>query len=196
VETSTAVVAAAATSKLHQPKAHPLKRVGFLVSHDHTPMPSPPDCPFCGKLADPDGWPAGDVVWRFPHAVAVLGPWQFFTGYCVLVSRAHATELSHLGPDRPAFLAEMATLAEAIGACFRPHKLNYELLGNLVPHLHWHLFPRSAADPERLRPVWFALDRAEVDPAEKVRLETGDVPRAEAVARLRTWLQANGAAGE
>lgn len=156
-------------------------------------MSPPPDCPFCRKLADPHGWAAGEVVWHFPHSVAVLGPWQFFTGYCVLVARAHATELSQLGPDRAAFLGEMATLAEAIEGCFRPHKLNYELLGNLVPHLHWHVFPRSAADPDRLRPVWVTLDRADTDPAEKTRLETGTVPPAEAVSRLREWLRTNGA---
>jgi diadenosine tetraphosphate (Ap4A) HIT family hydrolase len=154
------------------------------------------DCPFCRKLADPEGWPAADVVWNFPHSVAVLGPWQFFTGYCVLVSRAHATELSQLGPDRPAFLAEMATLAEAIEACFRPHKLNYELLGNLVPHLHWHLFPRSAADPDRLRPVWFALDRVETDPAEKARLEADPILRAAIAAQLTDRLRTNRAPGE
>jgi diadenosine tetraphosphate (Ap4A) HIT family hydrolase len=156
-------------------------------------MDRDPDCPFCRKLAAPDGWLAADVVWTFPHSVAVLGPWQFYTGYCVLVSRQHATELSHLAPARLAFLSEMALLAEAIERCFKPHKLNYELLGNQVPHLHWHLFPRSATDPDRLRPVWFALDRAERDPAEKRWLETGDVPREEAAGRLRDWLMANGA---
>jgi diadenosine tetraphosphate (Ap4A) HIT family hydrolase len=154
-------------------------------------MTPAPDCPFCLKLADPRGWPTSDVVWQFPQSVAVLGPWQFYTGYCVLVSRTHATELAHLGRTRPTFLKEMAILAEAIEACFRPHKLNYELLGNQVPHLHWHLFPRSAADPDRLRPVWFALDRAESDPAEKARLETGTVPRTEISARLREWLRNN-----
>src|SRR5947207_3367784 len=147
------------------------------------------DCPFCRRLADPTGWPPEDVVWNFPHSVALLGSWQFFTGYCVLVFREHATELSQLGPHRPVFLDEMARLAEAIEACFRPHKLNYELLGNQVPHLHWHLFPRSAADPDRLRPVWFALEKADADPAEKARLETGAVPRTDAAARLRDWLR-------
>ena len=151
------------------------------------------DCPFCQKLSAPDSWPAADVVWGFPHSVAVLGPWQFFTGYCVLVSREHATELNQLGPNRGAFLEEMATLAQAIEECFHPHKLNYELLGNQVPHLHWHLFPRSADDPDRLRPVWFALEKADADAAEKRRLETGTVPRSEAIARLREWLKVNGA---
>jgi diadenosine tetraphosphate (Ap4A) HIT family hydrolase len=154
-------------------------------------MAADPDCPFCRKLADPHGWPAGDVVWRFPHSAAVLGPCQFYTGYCVLVSNAHATELSHLGTIRAAFLDEMATLAEAIEAVFRPHKLNYELLGNQVPHLHWHLFPRSADDPDRLRPVWFALERAETDPAEKARLETGPAHRTMIAGRLRERLRAD-----
>jgi diadenosine tetraphosphate (Ap4A) HIT family hydrolase len=151
------------------------------------------NCPFCQKLAAPDGWPAADVVWNFPHSLAVLGPWQVYSGYCLLVSREHATELSQLGQHRAAFLDEMATLAAAIEGCFRPHKLNYELLGNQVPHLHWHLFPRHPDDPDRLRPVWFALAAADADPAEKRRLETGTIPRAECVMRLRNWLQASGA---
>jgi diadenosine tetraphosphate (Ap4A) HIT family hydrolase len=156
-------------------------------------MAHDPNCPFCKKLSAADGWPAGDVVWQFPHSIAVLGPWQFYTGYCLLIAREHATELSQLGPNRAAFLDEMAVLAEAIEACFKPLKLNYELLGNQVPHLHWHLFPRSADDPDRLRPVWFALDKDDTDPTEKRRLETGQVPRAQAVALLREWLTTNGA---
>lgn len=156
-------------------------------------MARDPNCPFCQKLAAPDGWAEGDVVWRFPHSVAVIGPWQRYTGYCVLVSREHATELSQLSANRGAFLAEMALLAEAIENCFRPHKLNYELLGNQVPHLHWHIFPRSADDPECLQPVWFALERAKTDAAEKASLETGTVPPAEVRSRLHNWLATHGA---
>ncbi len=37
----------------------------------------------------------------------------------------------------------------------------------------------------------FALEEADADPAEKRRLETGPVPRAEAVSKLRDWLTAN-----
>lgn len=152
------------------------------------------NCPLCKAVADPGRSWGPNLVWRFPHSFAVLGPWQFYTGYCMLVSRDHASELSQLGSHRAAFLDEMATLAAAIEACFRPHKMNYELLGNLVPHLHWHLFPRSADDPDRLRPVWFALEKADTDPAEKTRLQTGTVPRIDAVTQLREWLATHGAA--
>jgi diadenosine tetraphosphate (Ap4A) HIT family hydrolase len=33
-------------------------------------------------------------------------------------------------------------------------KLNYELLGNPHPHLHWHIFPRYADDPMPNKPIW------------------------------------------
>jgi diadenosine tetraphosphate (Ap4A) HIT family hydrolase len=156
-------------------------------------MPTDANCPLCQRIADLDRNPGPGLVWRFPHSTATLGPWQFYTGYCVLVSREHATELSQLGANRAAFLEEMSILAAGIEACFHPHKLNYELLGNLVPHLHWHLFPRSADDQEKLRPVWFATERAEKDASEKARLQSGTVPRPECVARLQGWLLANGA---
>jgi diadenosine tetraphosphate (Ap4A) HIT family hydrolase len=156
-------------------------------------MPHDPNCPLCQAVADLNQADRSVLVWHFPHSVAHLGPWQFYTGYCMLVSREHATELSQLGPHRAAFLEEMALLARAIEECFRPHKLNYELLGNLVPHLHWHIFPRSADDPERLLPVWIPLERAKTDPAEKQRLTTGTVPPGEVRARLREWLKEHGA---
>lgn len=145
-----------------------------------------PECPFCCKLSASDALPADELVWQFPHGIALLGPWQFYHGYCLLVSRRHATELSQLSDtERAAHLGEMCLLAQAIEKAFAPHKLNYELLGNQVPHLHWHLFPRTTDDPDRLKPVWLALDRAERDPAERQRLQLGPLGRAETVARLR-----------
>ncbi|HEV3384455.1 MAG TPA: HIT family protein [Gemmata sp.] len=147
------------------------------------------NCPFCKAISNPQAAWGENLIWRFPHSFAVLGPWQHFTGYCMLISREHASELSQLGANRTAFLEEMAWLAEAIENCFHPHKLNYELLGNQVPHLHWHLFPRSADDPDRLRPVWFALERADSDNNEKMRLRTGKVFPSEAVTHIRNWLK-------
>jgi diadenosine tetraphosphate (Ap4A) HIT family hydrolase len=119
-----------------------------------------------------------------------LGTWQYYHGYCLLVCRHHATELSQLdGTVRRAYLDEMCLLARAVEQAFRPLKLNYELLGNQVPHLHWHVFPRYADDPHSLKPVWLALDRAGRDPQERSQLETGRLPRAETAARLRQRIQ-------
>jgi diadenosine tetraphosphate (Ap4A) HIT family hydrolase len=147
-------------------------------------------CPFCDKLNRPRELPADELVWQFPHSVALLGPWQYHTGCCILVSRAHCTELHHLPKSvRTPFLDEMVTLTQAIDKTFKPRKMNCELLGNQVPHLHWHLFPRRGDDPETLKAVWLAFDRAERDDDEKQRLQTSPWPRAEIVSRLRTALQ-------
>lgn len=152
------------------------------------------DCPFCRKLADLAALPAWEVVWRFPHSIALMGPWQFFHGYCILVSKQHATELSGLNDGtRRGYLDEMCLLARAIEGGFKPHKLNYELLGNLVPHLHWHLFPRSADDPQRLKPVWLDLDKADSDPAMRGRLEAKERDRAATATILRQQLTRLGA---
>src|SRR5947209_16508932 len=95
-----------------------------------------PDCPFCHKLATLAELPDEEIVWQFPHSVAFLGPWQYYHGYCILVARRHATELFHLDDaERRAYLDELNLLARAIADGLGPHKLNYELLGNQVPHL-------------------------------------------------------------
>jgi diadenosine tetraphosphate (Ap4A) HIT family hydrolase len=153
-----------------------------------------PDCLFCRKLGDLDSLPEGEIVWRFPQSVALLGTWQYYRGYCVLVARTHARELSCLADaTRRAYLDEMCLLARAVEAFARPHKLNYEMLGNQVPHLHWHIFPRSVQDPDVLRPVWLALDRAERDP-ELRRLYEGETNRRAAItADLQQHLVALGA---
>ena len=146
-------------------------------------------CPLCDKLTRLRELPAADVVWQFPHSVALLGHWQYHTGYCVLVSRIHAAELHHLPADvRPAFLDEMVKLTQAIDTAFQPRKMNCDLLGNQVPHLHWHLFPRRHDDPETLKAVWLAFDRAERDDGEMQRLQTASIARSEIAARLRRTL--------
>src|SRR6516162_2690674 len=126
------------------------------------------DCPFCRKLTTLHELPDEEIVWQFAHSVALLGTWQYYHGYCLLIARQHAAELHQLPDDvRRAYLEEMCLLAQAVAECFQPRKLNYELLGNQVPHLHWHLFPRRPDDPEVQKPVWLALDRAERDEAER-----------------------------
>jgi len=32
--------------------------------------------------------------------------------------------------------------------------MNYDLLGNLVPHIHWHVIPRFREDGMYPKPIW------------------------------------------
>jgi diadenosine tetraphosphate (Ap4A) HIT family hydrolase len=102
--------------------------------------------------------PSGGVyrkIAELPASIAILGHDQFYRGYSVVIAKQHATELYHL-PDaeRRQYLDDMVGVAAAIDRAFRPRKMNYECLGNTVPHLHWHLFPRYAGDPNPKRPTW------------------------------------------
>jgi diadenosine tetraphosphate (Ap4A) HIT family hydrolase len=48
----------------------------------------------------------------------------------------------------------VSDVARALAAAYDAVKMNYELLGNQLPHIHWHLVPRRADDPIPLQPVW------------------------------------------
>ena len=120
-------------------------------------------CPFCPlvaalEAAETHRAPSGSVARRvalLPTAVAVLGNDQFYPGYTVVIARRHATELYHLSEaESTAYFQDMLRVARAIDRAFSPRKMNYELLGNTVAHLHWHLFPRYADDPNPTRPIW------------------------------------------
>jgi diadenosine tetraphosphate (Ap4A) HIT family hydrolase len=86
---------------------------------------------------------------------AYLNPDQFFAGWTWVVLRRHATELYELTRDeRSALVEDVTSVAEALARVLAPVKMNYELLGNQVPHIHWHLVPRLAGDPDPRWPVW------------------------------------------
>lgn len=81
-----------------------------------------------------------------------------FRGYCVLVLKRHAVELFELTPDeRSALIEDITAVAHAVSLTCKPKKINYEILGNVCPHIHVHVIPRYETDPTRGRPAWFAL---------------------------------------
>jgi diadenosine tetraphosphate (Ap4A) HIT family hydrolase len=101
---------------------------------------------------------SGRLVHRIrelPVSVAVLGEDQFYRGYSLVIAKTHATELYQLPePEATQYFRDMLRVAEAIATAFKPRKLNYECLGNTVPHLHWHVIPRYDGDPKAARPIW------------------------------------------
>lgn len=94
-------------------------------------------------------------VAEFRHSLLVLNRDQFFPGYLFLFTREHVTELFHLSPKlRGELMEEVSKAARALHIVFAPDKINYELIGNMVPHMHWHLVPRFTGDPLWPRPIW------------------------------------------
>ena len=111
-------------------------------------------CEICQSIArfTPDN---PYLIAELSSGYAVLAGNQHIRGYTLFLARQCVSELHELPPDvRSRFLEEMAQVAEAVFRAFAPRKLNYELLGNHISHLHWHLFPRYADDPNPEFPVW------------------------------------------
>jgi len=101
-------------------------------------------------------WPPKDhKIAELGLTVAYLGDDQFFLGWTVLVLKRHATELFDLTrEERSQLIEEVTEIARSLAVVFDAVKINYELLGNKVPHLHWHIIPRLANDPAPREPVW------------------------------------------
>lgn len=94
-------------------------------------------------------------VAEFEHCHVLLNRDQFFPGYCFVFTKQHLVELFHLDPPtRSGVMEEVNAVAACLFNVFRPAKINYELLGNMVPHMHWHLVPRFTHDPLWPRPIW------------------------------------------
>lgn len=89
---------------------------------------------------------------RLPSGWAVIGEKQVARGYCLLYPDPVVPHLNALqGTAREAFLRDMARLGDAVLAVTGAVRINYEMLGNLEPALHAHVFPRFDAEPEALR---------------------------------------------
>ncbi|MDD2483055.1 MAG: HIT family protein [Candidatus Shapirobacteria bacterium] len=98
----------------------------------------------------------------------VIGDYQFYKGYTLFICKEHKKELHELEPKfRKLFLEEMSEVAEAVYKAFKPNKLNYELLGNTVCHMHWHLIPRYKDDQKADTAIW-VIDKS-VRCSEKVK---------------------------
>jgi diadenosine tetraphosphate (Ap4A) HIT family hydrolase len=103
-----------------------------------------------------DDWPPAETfIADCGPARAYLHEDQFFPGWTLLILKRHATELYELDrAERQALMEAVNDVARALAAVYEAVKMNYELLGNLLPHIHWHLVPRRADDPIPRQPVW------------------------------------------
>lgn len=122
------------------------------------------DCPMCRRWEDDR-----DLrIIELKHSLVVLNRDQFFPGYTLLFTKRHVTELFHLEQgERAELTEEVSRVAKALNDVFCPSKINYELLGNMVPHIHWHIVPRFSGDPLWPRPIW-------AEPHQELHLEAAE----------------------
>ncbi|WP_083563582.1 RNase H family protein [Boudabousia liubingyangii] len=121
----------------------------------------PKECEICQRIKANQQSTNPYLVAETKSGWVVIADHQYVRGTTMFLSKTHARELWELpAAQQQAYLAEMVQVAKAVGLAFGAEKMNYELLGNGLTHLHWHLFPRRMGDTPRPGPVWW------VDPEE------------------------------
>src|SRR5438034_8171767 len=130
--------------QLDEARAEPTPRGGGLSSFGRKEA----DCPICRR-----GRPL-DVVAVLPSAWVSAPPRAALPGYVAVVSKRHVVEPFELSASAGfAFWRDVLVVAKALTDLFSPVKMNYEIHGNTIPHLHVHLYPRFQADPFVGRPI-------------------------------------------
>ncbi|MBI5806561.1 HIT family protein [candidate division TA06 bacterium] len=104
------------------------------------------DCPMCLEKGLDEN-PHSFKVIELHRSIVRFNKNQHMKGWTTLVLKRHVTELFELGPEeRAEFWNEVSLVAEALNDIYHPAKINYCIWGNIVPHLHCHLFPRFYED--------------------------------------------------
>ena len=99
--------------------------------------------------------PGGRPVWHDGACRVVRVDEADYPGFCRVIWREHVSEMSDLSGAEQRHLASVVNAVEsALRTLVRPDKINLASLGNLVPHLHWHVIPRWRDDRHFPRPIW------------------------------------------
>jgi diadenosine tetraphosphate (Ap4A) HIT family hydrolase len=84
-----------------------------------------------------------------------------YPGFCRVVLNAHVKEMTDLPPDQQQRLMTVVFAVEtAVREVVQPDKINLASLGNVVPHLHWHVIPRWQDDVNFPDAIWAAPRRS------------------------------------
>ncbi len=111
------------------------------------------------ELCTADG---GEVLYRDAalRIVAVSGAdGETYRGFCRVIWNQHVKEMTDLAaPDRSTFMDAVFKLEAVLREQLHPAKMNIASLGNMTPHLHWHVIPRFIGDATFPKPIWASPD--------------------------------------
>jgi diadenosine tetraphosphate (Ap4A) HIT family hydrolase len=111
------------------------------------------DCELCAQVG-------GTLLWQDQRCRVVLVEDADYPGFCRVIWQQHVREMTDLSaPDREHLMATVYAVEAAIREAMEPDKINLASLGNLTPHLHWHVIPRYRHDRHYPQPIWGAAQR-------------------------------------
>lgn len=102
----------------------------------------------------------GALVFQGAQCRVIRADEAGFPAFYRVVWTAHVAEFSDLSPrDQQACMSVVTAVERVLRTQLNPAKVNLAALGNMVPHLHWHVIARFAWDSHFPAPVWAAAQR-------------------------------------
>jgi len=102
----------------------------------------------------------GEELYRDHQLRVVLVDDAQYPGFCRVIWHAHVKEMTDLLPaSRSAMMQMVMKVESALRETLNPDKINLASLGNMTPHLQWHVIPRFRDDAHFPAPVWAAAQR-------------------------------------
>ena len=139
-------------------------------------------CPLCADIG-------GVLVFQGEKFRVIRASESGFPAFYRVVWTDHVAEFSDLGmDDRHLCMAAVVQVELALREQVQPTKINLAALGNMVPHLHWHVIARFDWDSHFPAPVWAAAVRPQNGDAlacVTARLAQADLAIKSALAALR-----------
>ena len=97
----------------------------------------------------------GELLWQDDRCRVVLVDDADYPGFCRVIWQSHVREMTDLpAVDRAHFMSIVFAVEETLREILKPDKINLASLGNVTPHLHWHVIPRFVDDKHFPAPIW------------------------------------------
>lgn len=121
--------------------------------------------------------PGGELIWQDGFCRVVRVNDVDYPGFCRVILNRHVKEMSDLDTaQRERLMAVVFAVEAAVREVMAPDKINLASLGNLTPHVHWHVIPRYKRDRHFPNPIWGKSQRESlahpIDDATAQRLKT------------------------
>ncbi|HZV99580.1 MAG TPA: HIT family protein [Methylophilaceae bacterium] len=99
--------------------------------------------------------PGGELIWQDSLCRVVLVNHEDYPGFCRVILNRHEQEMTDLLPnERSLLMSVVFAVEQAVREILQADKINLASLGNITPHLHWHVIPRFRLDRHFPNPIW------------------------------------------
>ena len=117
------------------------------------------NCVLCADLKPEEG----QLIWRGDDCRVIMVNDSDLSGFCRVIWNHHIVEMSDLSyGERDHLMGLVFVVEEAVRHIMRPTKVNLAALGNMTPHIHWHVIPRFTDDAYYPGSIWSTRTRDSV----------------------------------